>query len=145
MSADLPPPQIMRRKIAEMARQGIAIFAIQIPIEGVKKMPKEISLNDADIKVAHKMGIDLKTVARLKYQHGRGGLSGVALLGKGGFLDTGLGTGPIPPTNPGRITDKGGVPVKTVIEPENSDDELVKDPAGLMVRPMRVIFPVASE
>ncbi len=109
-------------------------------------MPTEISLNDADLKIARTIGIDLKAVARLKYKYGRGGLSGVALLsmGKGGFLDTGLGTGPIPPTNPGRLTDKGGVPIRTIIEPEDSDDDEVRDPAGLLVRPMRVIFPVAK-
>ena len=42
----------------------------------------------------------------IKYKHGKGGLSGVALLGKGGYLDTGLGTGPIQATDPGRITAK---------------------------------------
>ncbi len=57
---------------------------------------------------------------RLSLLQPRDGLSGVALLsmGKGGFLDTGLGTGPIPPTNPGRLTDQGGVPIRTIIEPE---------------------------
>jgi hypothetical protein len=40
-----------------------------------------ISLNAADIKVAHAMGIDPKAVAMLKYKHGAGGLANVALLG----------------------------------------------------------------
>jgi hypothetical protein len=103
----------------------------------------DISLNDADLKVAHANGIDPKAVARLKYKYGKGGLAGVGLLsmGKGGFLDTGLGTGPIPPTNPGWLNDAPGVPIRTIVEPEDSDDELVKDPAGLLVKPMRVLFP----
>ncbi len=109
--------------------------------EGVKEMPREISLNDADIKVAHAMGIDPKAVAMLKYKFGKGGLaSGVALLSLDGFLDTGLGTGSIPPTNPGRITDKGGVPVRTVVAPEDSDAEDLPG-VGRPVRTIGVTFP----
>jgi hypothetical protein len=117
--------------------------------EGVKKMSTEISLNDADLKVARAMGIDAKSVARIKHEHGRGGLSGIALHA-GGPLD-GFGypspfhpVKDAPATNPGRITKGGGVPVRTIIEPENSDDEDVKDPAGIITRPMRVLFPSGS-
>lgn len=77
---------------------------------------------------------------------GKGGLAGIALHA-GGPLD-GYGYAspfhPVkdaPPTNPGRITSKGGVLVVEVAEPENSDDEMVRDPAGLITRPMRVLFP----
>jgi hypothetical protein len=111
---------------------------------GPKIMSTEISLNDADLRVARAMKIDAKSVARIKYKHGRGGLSGVALHA-GGPLD-GFGyPSPFHPVKPAPSTDPGGLdskPVPTVIEPENSDDEMVRDPAGLLVRPMRVIFPV---
>ncbi|HXN85587.1 MAG TPA: hypothetical protein VN867_05925 [Candidatus Binataceae bacterium] len=104
-------------------------------------MPNEISLNDADIRVARMMDIDPKAIARLKFQYGKGGLaSGVALLSMDGFLDTGLGTGKIPPPDPGRLTDKGGVPIRTIIEPEDSDDETVGGPDGSAGRPRRALY-----
>ena len=103
-----------------------------------KKMPNEISLNDADIRVARALGNDPKAVARLKYKYGKGGLaSGVALLSMDGFLDTGLGTGPIPATNPGKITAKGGVGIRVVVEPENSDAEDVRRPDGSIGKPVQ--------
>ncbi len=53
--------------------------------EGVLKMSilgstDEHYLNDADIKVAHAMGIDPKAIAAVKYRHGRRGLSGIPLI-----------------------------------------------------------------
>ncbi|MGA8643880.1 hypothetical protein [Candidatus Binatus sp.] len=97
----------------------------------------DISLNDSDIKVARNMGIDPKAVARLKYKHGKGGLAGVALLGKGGYLGTGLGTGPIPPTDAGWLNDEPGVPIRDVREKENSDDEDVRRPDGSIGKPVQ--------
>ena len=49
-------------------------------------------LNDADLRVAHAMGIDPKAVAFLKFRHGKGGLAGVAL-----FKADGLPRSPFPP------------------------------------------------
>jgi hypothetical protein len=99
----------------------------------------EHSLNDADIRVARAMGNDLKAVANIKYKHGRRGLAGVALHADGNPY--GAPALRYKQTDPGRITDEGGVPVRTIVEPEDSDAEMVKDPAGLIVRPARVLFP----
>jgi hypothetical protein len=148
----IPEKEKMKRKIAEMAREGVAICAIQIPLLGENtQMSSDITLerhlNDADLKVAHAMGIDPKAVTAMKSAHGKGGLAVVALhTGTGldgfGYPSPFHPVKPVPPTNPGKITKDGGVPVKTIVEPEDSDDEMVRDPAGLLVRPMRVIFPV---
>jgi hypothetical protein len=152
-----------RRSTRETAMTGTQVGKYSIEIfdrtgnliarnaqEGVKKMPREISLNDADIKFAHALGVDPKAVAMIKYKHGRGGLSGVTLHAGTGLDGFGYPSPfhpvkPAPATDPGKITEDGGVPVRTIVEPEDSDGETVKDPAGLLTRPMRVIFPVASE
>jgi hypothetical protein len=107
-------------------------------------MSTECSLNDHDIRVAHAMGIDPKAVAMIKYKHGKGGLCGIALFSEEKTNPYGAKISPIPPTNPGRLNDKPGAPIRTIIEPEDSDGELVRDPAGLLVKPMRVLFPVAQ-
>ena len=104
----------------------------------------DISLNDADLKVARAMAIDPKSVAMLKYKHGKGGLAGVAL-----FADDGRASSPFPPagkfkpTNPGKITDDGGVPVRTVVEPEDSDSDDLPG-IGRPVRTIGLTFPDGS-
>jgi hypothetical protein len=131
----------------------IEIEGVVLPIWGISRNAKEgrvmstdsLSLNDSDIRVAHAMGIDPKAVAMVKYKHGKRGLAGVSLHG-----GSGLPRSPFPPAksipgdtgiNPGDMDDEL---VKTVLEPENSDDEDVKDPAGIVGPPMRVLFPDGS-
>jgi hypothetical protein len=81
-------------------------------------------LTEADIAVARALGVNLKDVSALKYAHGQGGLNGVALLADERSKSP-FGTLPpkYVPTNPGLLTDEGGVPVRTIIEPEDSDSE----------------------
>ena len=77
-------------------------------------------------------------------RHGQRGFSGVALFSDERSNPYGVKIAPIPPTNPGALTDTGGVPIRTVVEPEDSDSEEVKDPAGIITRPSRVLFPDGS-
>jgi len=74
-------------------------------------------------------------------RHGKGGLCGIALFSEERTNPYGVKISPIPPTNPGWLDSK---PVPTVIEPENSDDEMVRDPAGIITRPSRILFPDGS-
>jgi hypothetical protein len=111
----------------------------------------ERCLNDADLKVAHATGAGPKAVAAMKYRYGTRGLAGVSLheiikadptkhypyLPPAKLLpgDSGL--------NPG---DLDGSLVRTVIEPENSDDQDVRRSDGTVGRPvqqlgMGVVYP----
>jgi hypothetical protein len=66
----------------------------------------EYSLDTATIRVARSMGVDLKAAANLKYKFGKGGLSGVALFSDERPTNPwGIKIRPVPPTNPGRLSD----------------------------------------
>ena len=106
--------------------------------------PATQSLTPAQRCVNAALGIADAEVATMIKRHGKGGLSGVALFSEEKTNPYGVKIAPIPPTNPGRITDTGGAPIRTVIEPEDSDSEEVKDPAGVITRPSRVLFPDGS-
>jgi hypothetical protein len=106
--------------------------------------PATQSLTPAQRCVNAALGIADTEVATMIKRHGKGGLAGVALFSEEKTNPYGVKIGPIPPTNPGALTDTGGVPIRTVIEPEDSDSEEVKDPAGVITRPSRVLFPDGS-
>jgi hypothetical protein len=98
------------------------------------RMSTEHSLNDNDLKVAHAMGIDPKSVSRLKYRFGKGGLSGVALLSKDTSSPYGTPSPNYKPTDPGDIDD----------DDSSAEADELPDPAGIVGQPAGVRFPNGS-
>ena len=99
-----------------------------------------MSLSTAERMVATALGVPLGQFFALKRAHGKGGLAGKDLMAlKSPFPPAGK----FRPLNPGLVDDKD---VRTVIEPENSDDEDVRRPDGSIGRPvqglgMGVVYP----
>jgi hypothetical protein len=104
------------------------------------------SLTPAQRCVNAALGIADADVATMIKRHGKGGLAGVALLSEERSTNPyGVKIARIPATNPGWIDDATpGVPVIEIREPDDSDAELVRDPAGLLIKPSRVLFPDGS-
>jgi len=96
------------------------------------------SLTDADIKVAHALGIEPKAVAMLKYTHGRKGLAGVALFANAPGSEPYPGkraTSPFPkatdwkPSNPGTL---GTEPEADADDDEVDTDENLRTAIGIV-------------
>ena len=102
-------------------------------------MSTEFCLNDADLRVAHAMGIDPKAVANLKYAHGKGGLG----LRFASFKADGLPRSPFPPARkiPGDTGLAGSAPDgddDLEDEPEEADtDKNLRDAIGTARRKKR--------
>jgi hypothetical protein len=109
-------------------------------------MNDRIFLNSAEHAVAARMGLKPTDVVALIGKHGRSGLAGVALFANAPGSEPFPGkrqSSPFPPatdwkpSNPGTL---GTEPVRTVVEPEDSDGEDVKDPAGVSGPPRRTLY-----